>query len=106
MHKAATTVDERGTIYNKSSQICAYADDIVIMARTKKKHIEVYGKLEAEAEQIVLIVNETKTKYMIMSASESRRKLEDLVVGNKTLQGVTNFRYFGNVIRIIIMCLI
>lgn len=48
LHKTATTVDQRGTIYNKSSQICAYADDII--ARMKKTLIEVHGKLEGEAE--------------------------------------------------------
>lgn len=35
---------------------------------------------------------------MIMSASESRRKAEDLVVVVKTFQGVSNFRYLRNLI--------
>jgi hypothetical protein len=53
--------DEQGIIYNKSSLICAYVDDIAIIARTKRKLIEVYEELEA-AEQVGLIVKKKKIK--------------------------------------------
>jgi hypothetical protein len=44
LHKAAMKIHQRGTIYNKSSQICVYADDIAIIARKKKETNRVYMK--------------------------------------------------------------
>jgi hypothetical protein len=35
---------------------------------------------------------------MIVSALDSRRKLEDLHIGNNIFEGVSNFKYLGNVI--------
>jgi sorting nexin-29 len=37
LHCGVQKIDQRGTIFTKLSQICAYADDIVIVARTQKK---------------------------------------------------------------------
>jgi len=37
LHYGVQKIDQRGTIFTKLSQICAYADDIVIIARTQKK---------------------------------------------------------------------
>jgi hypothetical protein len=52
--------------------------------------------LEEKAEQIGLIVNYKKTKYVIVSALESRWKLEVLHIGNKIFDGVSDFKYLGN----------
>jgi sorting nexin-29 len=62
LHKSAMKIDQRGTIFIKSSQICAYADDIAIIARTKMKLIEVYEEFEEETEKKRLIINCKKTK--------------------------------------------
>jgi hypothetical protein len=37
LHNAAQDIDQRGTICTKSSQICAYADDVVIVTRSESR---------------------------------------------------------------------
>jgi hypothetical protein len=37
LHNAVQEINRRGTIYTKSSQIRAYADDIVLVTRSKNK---------------------------------------------------------------------
>jgi len=45
--------------------IYAYANDIVIIARTQKKLTEVYLDLEEETSNLGMEINESKTKYMV-----------------------------------------
>jgi len=35
LHKVIWEIVQRGTIFNKLSQICAYADDVVLITKTK-----------------------------------------------------------------------
>jgi sorting nexin-29 len=60
MHNAVNKIDQRGTIFTKSSQICAYADDIVIVTRSKWRMIQMYEELEKEAEEMGLRINEKR----------------------------------------------
>ena len=34
LHKIIRKIDQRGTIFNKLSKICAYADDVVLITKT------------------------------------------------------------------------
>lgn len=53
------------------TSIClASADDIVLMARTRKELARIFGLLESKAEEYGLHVNEGKTKYMEMNGYE------------------------------------
>ena len=64
LHHEVQKTDQRGTIFTKLSQICAYAD-IVIVARTQKKLTEVYLDLEDETSKLGMEINEKKTKCMV-----------------------------------------
>jgi len=37
LYKLIREIDQRGIIFNKLSQICAYADDVVLINKTKRK---------------------------------------------------------------------
>ena len=54
-----------GNIIYKSSQVCAYADDVVLIARSETILIEMITELMNEGKKMRLEVNPKKTKYMI-----------------------------------------
>ena len=54
----------RGTIFNKSVQILAYADDIDIITRSESTLKEYFFALERAVGNAKLIINEGKTKHM------------------------------------------
>ena len=60
LHHGVQKIDQRGTIFTKLSQTSAYADDIVIVARTQKKLIEVYLDLEDETSKLGMKINEKR----------------------------------------------
>jgi len=98
LHNAVQETDRRGTIYTKSSQICAYADDVVVVTRSETKIRQVYKEIEAKTREMGLIVNVRKTKYMRISIRPEGRHIQNLKIGEKTFEGVSKFRYLGNVI--------
>jgi len=63
LHNAAQEIDQRGTIYTKPSQICAYADNVVIVTRLETRLRQVYREREEKTQQMSIIVNEKKTRY-------------------------------------------
>lgn len=98
LHRAIQKIDQRGTIFNKSSQICAYADDIALIARSRQRLVQVYKELEEEAGKIGLIVNINKTKYMAMNSSGKPKIIHNLQIGQVVFEGVDEFKYLGNII--------
>jgi len=56
-----------------------------------------YDRLETEARKIGLLLNERKTKYTFMTAAGNMRKSHNLKIGNKEFEGVSEFKYLGNI---------
>jgi hypothetical protein len=90
-------IQTSGHIFAKSVQIIAYADDVVLIARTCKDLVEGFRPLESAAVRIGLKINENKTKYMAMNT----RILMDVPVSEiepYTSDQVYSFTYLGTVL--------
>ncbi|KAF6198411.1 hypothetical protein GE061_008159 [Apolygus lucorum] len=99
LHKALATLIPRGTIASKSCQILGYADDLAIMCRSVNRLKEVFSELEKNSREAGLHINEEKTKYMLITADDSKRTLRDLQIGAYNFEGVDRFTYLGAVIN-------
>jgi mannose/fructose-specific phosphotransferase system component IIA len=59
-------VETRGTIFNKSVQILAYANDRVITGRSLAVVKETFISMEGAPKEMGLTENENKTKFMAL----------------------------------------
>ena len=57
-------LDLRGNISTRLRQLTAYADDILIIARTKQSLIDTFQHLKNNSVEVGLIINEKGTKYL------------------------------------------
>jgi hypothetical protein len=73
------------TIYNKETQLLAYADDIDIVGRSQSAVRDAYLALDREVAEVGLKINEQKAKYMIAPGMIGR-----FVTWGKTWQLATN----------------
>jgi hypothetical protein len=87
-----------GTIYNKETQLLAYADDIDIVGKSQSAVRDAYLALKGEAAKVGLKINEQKTKYMI--AARNDRTIRDVgqrvAIGDKHFEVVKEFLYLGS----------
>ena len=67
------SVHRNDTIFQKSVQLLAYADNIDIIGRTKRDITAVFIAIERESTKIGLAVNEGKARYMLSSSRIVRR---------------------------------
>jgi len=59
-----TQQDLRGNISTRLKQLMAYADEILILARTKKSLMEALQQLKQSSIEVGLKINEEKTKFL------------------------------------------
>jgi len=89
-------VNIKGTIFYKSVQILAYADDIDIIGRTQSAMIETFTSLETAARSMNLLINQEKTKYMPVTKKGHASYPHYLEVGPYKFQVVHSFTYLGS----------
>jgi hypothetical protein len=58
------SIDQKGTIECKSTQLLAYADGTVVTFRSLSDATEMYSKLATAAKEMSLEINENKTKFL------------------------------------------
>lgn len=96
-------INRSGLLYHKKHQCLAYADDIVIVCRSKTELQDVLKRLEKAAQKLGLKINEQKTKYMNWSDRQFQRGKKFTVKteeGRKyTFEEVDRFKYLGVVIE-------
>jgi hypothetical protein len=89
--KRRAKLQTSGTIFNKQTQLLAYANDIDIVGKSLEAVRE-----EAEAAKVVLKINEQKTKYMIASGNRTILDSKPTVAfGDKNFEVVNEFVYLG-----------
>jgi hypothetical protein len=92
----ASGLTTRGTIYQKTLQTLAFADDIALVGRSRKFVAEAFKSLETEAGKLGLKINEDKTKFMEISHNTSNPQA--FIVNNYTFETVSQFKYLGTII--------
>jgi hypothetical protein len=87
-----------GTIYNKETELFAYADDIDIVGRSQSAVQNAYLALAREVAKVGLKINEEKTKYMIVARHDRtiRDVGQSVATGDKHFKVVQEFVYLGS----------
>ena len=82
----------------EQTDICGYADDILVIARGLPALEAMCAEISREAGRVGLVINPDKTKYMRFSASPSRRSVKGATINGVTYEGVAEFIYLGTLI--------
>jgi hypothetical protein len=97
MDQVLKSLDIRGNISNRLRQVCAYADDILIMARKQQALADTFIKLNEEAQKAGLVIKVNKTKYIKCSRNQVKEQVVDL--GGSEIGNVRSLKYFGSMVN-------
>jgi hypothetical protein len=90
-------LEARNNVSARLKQISAYADDVIIIGRTKQVMIDMFTELKNEASKCGLLINGGKTKYMKCTRKQVRgNKLE---IDTMSFESVQSFNYLGSVVN-------
>jgi len=80
LHEVLKDTIKTGSIIYKSWEICDYIDDIVLMTRNENYMREAFCIIELKGQTMGFKINDRKTKYMKLSSSETRRKVQNITI--------------------------
>jgi len=98
LHKALKNLEQNNTILNRSTQICGYADAILVIARSLPALEALCILLSREAGRVGLVVSSDKTKCLRFSATPSRRSMKGATINGVIYEGVAEFICQGTLI--------
>jgi hypothetical protein len=98
LHKPLKNLEQSNMILDRLTQICGYADDILVIARSLSALEALRVELSREAGRVGLVVSPHKTKYMRFSASPSWRSVKGVTINGVTYEGVAELIYLGTLI--------
>jgi hypothetical protein len=98
LHKALNNLEQCNMILNRLTQICGYADDILVLARRLPALEALCEKLRKETGRVGLVISPNKTKNMRFSAAPSRRSVKRETINGVTYEKVAEFIYLGMLI--------
>jgi len=88
-----------GNIPTRLKQLCVYADDIMLVTRTKQAIINNFQKLQQEAIQYGLEVNQNKTKYMRHSRVQTNVKNKEIEIEGIKIEEGNSAKYLGTIMN-------
>lgn len=91
-------VETTGSIFNKSTQTMAYADDVALIGRSFISVKEAFIALESAAKRMGLLINEAKTKYLCTSKRYPTPR-QNITIDTYNIETVKEFIYLGTVIQ-------
>jgi len=92
-------IDKGESIYTRTLQILAYADDVNLIGRSTGRLNDAVVQMEEGANEVGMRINEEKTKYMINTRNKVRfRKEKHLQIYNYEFERVGEFKYLGSMI--------
>jgi len=91
-------IQTSGTIFYKSVQLLAHADDIDIIARSRMELKEASLSVERAAGEMGLRINEKKTKYL--ATRESKNQQMYFQIKNFNFEAVQSFTCLGSLINV------
>jgi hypothetical protein len=75
--------------------MCSIRRDILTASRTEQSKVETFSQLKEQSEQLGLIINLDKTKYL---KCKKGKKDSDLLTVNEELIQVESFKYLGSLV--------